>query len=768
MKKIFQYIRISLLWYGRQYKGRWYQRLAVVFSTFLCCFFIYLVAVAYNFFWLFGESPSMESLKNPVTNEPSYVYSADNDSIPIGKFFNENRSLASYKEISPFVEYALLSTEDERFYKHHGIDFKAIFAAMKDMVHGNARGASTITQQLVKNLYKMRTRHTDGVLCKVPGLKMLIIKTKEWITAVKIENMYTKEDILTLYLNTVDFGSNAFGIRTAAKTYFGKSCDPKDLNAEQAAVLVGLLKATTTYNPKVNPKRSMERRNVVLHNMLNHPELSAGLKPMTRKQCDSLCLLPIDLSRFSVEKAYGGKALYFREYIRQYVSDWCKENDYDMYSDGLKIYTTIDMRMQAYAEWAVQKGMKNIQQKFDNHWHGTAPWRDEHYQEVPNFIENIAKRTDYYKYLAKKYDDDQDSIWFYLNQPHTVKLFAYGKGGQKNGYVEKEISTLDSIRYMVSFMHTGMVVMEPQTSMVKVWVGDIDFEHWKYDKVTAMRQPGSTFKLFVYASAFENNDSITPDYRVTDSYVSLKMPDPANPGKTKLWQPHNADGICTYANMTLRSAFARSVNTIAVKMGLKTGIPNVINIAYKMGIHSKLDTVPSLSLGSCDVSLLELCNSYSTVMNTGKHRDPVVVTRILDRNGKEIYNYMKDGPKEEVAMKEKTAYYMQKLLWGGMREGGGTVSALWQYVRPVAEETEFGGKTGTSNNHSDAWFVGTTKNLVGAVWVGGEYRCIHFRTGELGQGSRTALPIFGYFMNKVLQDPLYEHYKGKYPENPYK
>lgn len=763
MKKVWQCIRIGILWYGRQYRGAWYQRLITALATAVCCFFLYLAAVASNFLWLFGESPSMESIKNPVTNEPSYVYSADNDSVPIGKFFNENRSPVSYRDISPYVIYALLSTEDERFYKHHGIDFKAVFAAVNDMMHGSARGASTITQQLVKNLYKMRTHHSDGILCKIPGLKLLIIKTKEWITAVKIENVYSKEDILTLYLNTVDFGSNAFGIRTAAKTYFGKSCEPRNLNAEQAAVLVGLLKATTTYNPKVNPKRSLERRNVVLHNMLSHPELSAGLPPLTKQQYDSLSSLPIDLSHFTVEKAYGGKALYFREYIRQYLADWCRENNYDLYSDGLKIYTTIDMRMQAYAEWAVQKGMKNVQQKFDNHWRGQVPWRDEHYREVPDFIEGIARRTDHYKYLAKKYGDNQDSISHYLNQPHTVRLFAYGKEGERNGYIEKQLSTLDSIRYMVSFMHAGMVVMEPQTSMVKAWVGDIDFDHWKYDKVTAMRQPGSTFKLFVYASAFENNDSITPEYRIPDSYVSLWVPDPNKPSGTTLWQPHNADGIFTHINMPLRTAFARSVNTIAVKLALKTGIPNIIDIAYKMGIHSPLDTVPSLSLGSCDVDLLQLCNSYSTVMNDGKHRDPIVITRILDRNGKEIYNYKKDGPREEVAMKYRTAYYMQQLLKDGMFDRNGTVAALWQYVRPATLHTEFGGKTGTSNNHSDAWFVGTTANLVGAVWVGGEYRCIHFRTGELGQGSRTALPIFGYFANRLLQDTRFSHYRGKYP-----
>lgn len=751
-------------WYASQYKGKWYQRIAIAVATTIVCFFLYLGAVDINFLWLFGKSPTMECIQNPITNEASYIYAANDEQHPIGKFFNENRSPVEYKDISPYVTYALLSTEDERFYLHHGIDYQAMLAAFKDMTTGNARGASTITQQLVKNLFKMRSQYSTGLLGNVPVLKLLIMKSKEWITAIKIENLYSKEDILTLYLNTVDFGCNSYGIRTAARTYFGKNCEPGNLTAEQAAILVGLLKATTTYNPKLNPTRCLERRNVVLHNMLSHPEFAKGVDEMTREQCDSLCLIPINTDIIKVETAYEGKALYFREYLKQYLSEWCKANDIDLYGDGLKIYTTLDTRMQQYAEWSVQKQMKILQKKFDDHWRGMVPWRDERHQEVPHFIEDIAKRTTHYKYLEKKFGGNADSITYYLNLPHIVRLFAYGKGDGRNGYVEKEMSTMDSIRYMVSFMHTGFIVMEPQTSMVKAWVGDIDFDHWKYDKVTAMRQPGSTFKLFVYASAFENNDTITPDYRIRDSYVSIAVPDAEHPGKTKLWTPHNANGFCTEENMSLRAAFAQSVNTVAVKLGQKTGIENVVRIAHKMGVKSKLDPVPSLALGSSDVTLLELCNAYSTVMNDGIQRDPILVTRIVDRNGKEIYNCEKDAPKAQRAMKYKTAYYMQRLLWGGMRESGGTSQALWQYIHPVAMDTEFGGKTGTSNNHSDAWYVGATQGLVGAAWVGGEYRCIHFRTGELGQGSRTALPIFGRFICKVLQDPAFAQYKGKYPD----
>lgn len=756
--KVCSCVRFAWHWYISQFKGTWYQRIISPIATFVVVFFLYLGAVDCNFLGLFGLSPTMECIENPVSSEASMLYSSD--SVLIGKFFSENRSPVKFEEISPYVINALISTEDERFYQHHGIDYQALFAAAKDMSKGNARGASTITQQLVKNLFKIRSQYSTGVLGKIPGLKILIMKSKEWITAIKIEQRYNKKDIITLYLNTVDFGSNSYGIRTAARTYF--NTEPKNLTAEQAATLVGLLKATTTYNPRINPKNSFARRNVVLGNMLSHDKMFTECN-MTKAMHDSLVKIPINISHYKVENAYDGKAQYFRLAVREYLRDWCKANDIDLYGDGLKIYTTLDTRMQAYAEWAANKKMKELQKSFDSHWKGMNPWRDRSHQEIPNFIENIAKTTGAYKYLSAKYDGNEDSIFYHLNQPHKVKLFAYGKDGV-NGMVEEEMSTMDSIRYMVRFLHCGFVVMEPQTSFIKAWVGDVDFKSWKYDKVTAMRQPGSTFKLFVYSSAFENNDSITPTTRYTDSYISLRVPDEKDTTKMVTWTPHNANGFCTGGNMPLKTAFAQSVNTIAVKLGQDTGIPNVVDIAHKMGVHSPLDPTPSLALGSSDVTLLELTNAYATVMNDGMQRDPVLVTKIVDREGNVIYDYEKEVKKAERAMKYKTAFYMQRLLWGGMREYDGTSQALWSYVHPVCNENEFGGKTGTSNNHSDAWYVGCTPNLVGGAWVGGEYRCIHFRTGELGQGSRTALPIFGYFINKLLQDPRFKHYGGKYPD----
>lgn len=745
--KVLHLLKVICHWYLNQYRGKWYQRIVTPIASFFVFFFLYLGAVDTNFLGLFGVSPTMEVIENPITNEASYIYSSD--SVLVGKFFNENRSPVRFEDISPYVIDALISTEDERFYLHHGIDYQGLFSAMKDIVRGNPRGASTITQQLVKNLFKIRSQYSTGLLGKVPGLSILVMKSKEWITAIKIENMYSKQDILTLYLNTVDFGSNAYGIKTAAKTYFKTT--PQNLTAEQAAVLIGLLKATTTYNPKVHPEKSLQRRNVVLNNMFNQGKL-------TRGELDSLMQIPI-LLNFNVEKTYEGEAQYFREAIKDYLADWCEENHIDLYSDGLTIYTTIDTRLQHYAEQAVQQQMRTLQGRFDQHWGQTPPWRDERGKEIPNFIEDLAKRSDYYKILAEKYDGDADSIDYYMNLPHRVKLFSYDA---PHHVVEATISTMDSIRYMVKFLHCGFVAMEPQTAYVRAWVGDVDFNSWKYDKVQAMRQPGSTFKLFVYASAFENNDSITPTTYYRDQLISLQVPDSKDPDRLVTWTPHNANGYCTGANYPLKSAFAQSINTIAVRLGQDTGIDNVVNIAHAMGIESKLDPTPSLPLGSSDVNLLELVGAYSTAMNDGKQRRPILVTQVIDRDGTVIYDCNRNEAPARQAIRYKTAFYLQRILYAGMHEPGGTTQALWSYLHHY--DTELGGKTGTSSNHSDAWFIGCAPGLVGGAWVGGEYRCIHFRTGALGQGSRTALPIFGYFIDRVLGDPQFKHYHGRYPE----
>lgn len=733
-----QWLKKSWLWYKSLYQGRaWYVKGGVGFASLIIAFIFYLIMVDVNFLWLFGKSPSLRAIMHPKTIQASELYSADG--VMIGKYFSENRTPVAYEEINPVFWKALIDTEDERFYHHFGIDFQGVFAAAKDfVVHHDARGASTITQQLVKNMFRVRTEYSTGLLGNIPGVKMLIMKSKEWITAVKIEMFFDKKDILTMYANTVDFGSNAYGIKTAAKTYFGTT--PKELTPEQAAILVGLLKATTYYNPRTNPDNSFKRRNVVLDNMRRH-------KDLTREAYDTLSKKPIQLD-YSVENNYDGQAQYFREAVAEELHDWCKDNDIDLYRDGLKIYTTIDTRMQKYAEQAAKRQMRIIQRNFNNHWSGQNPWQDERHQEIPNFIEDLAKKLPYYKYLSQRYDNNTDSINYYLNLPHPVKLFDYDEG-----IIEKNISTLDSIRYMEHFMHCGFVAMEPETGHVKAWVGDLDFRTWKYDKVKSMRQPGSTFKLFVYAEAM--NQGITPCDTREDSYFSMKVFD-SKKNEEVLWAPTNANGRFSGANVTLKQAFAMSINSIAVKLGQECGIPNIVKTAHDMGIKSKLDATPALALGSSDVNLLELVNAYCTPVNDGKTHNPVLVTRIVDRDGKEIYT----APEEEKqVLTYKSAFLLQQLLQGGMQ---GTSSALGRWTNQFARDTDFGGKTGTSNNHSDAWFVGVSPHLVVGAWVGGEYRCIHFRTGALGQGSKTALPICGDFLEQVLGDPAFKMYRAKF------
>lgn len=742
-------------WYKSLYRGKaWYTKTCVAFVSLIVLFFLYLGAVDINLFWLFGKSPGYFSgILDPQTSEASEIYSADGKLI--GKYFNENRTPVKYEEVNPDFFHALIDTEDERFYKHFGIDPIGIFGAVKDAItHHEGRGASTITQQLAKNMFRVRSQYSTGLLGHIPGLKILVVKSKEWIIATKLETVYSKKEILTMYANTVDFGSNAYGIKTGAQTYFNKT--PKALTTDECAILVGMLKATSYYNPKTNPENSMARRNTVLYNMVSHGDLS-------KAAYDTLQQKPIKLN-FKVEENYDGQALYFREAIADYLKDWCDENDIDLYSAGLKIYTTLDTRMQKYAEEAARKQMKIIQRNFDSHWsisrhsdnfmHGTEPWVDENGKEIPNFIQQVAERQPFYKALLARFPNSPDSVRYYYKEwKHPVKLFDYDKGT-----ITKEMTSEDSIKYMTSFMHCAMVAMEPQTGAVKAWVGDIDFKTWKYDKATSERQPGSTFKLFVYTEAM--NQGLTPCDKRRDEYISMQVYDKKKHEMTT-WTPGNANGSFSGDSMPLRTAFARSINSVAVRLGQEMGIKRIIETAQKMGIKSPLDDEPSLALGSSDVNLLEMVNAYSVIADGGKHHDPVLVTRIVDKDGNEVYV----GPtSDEQVIPYKSAFLMQEMLKGGTHDGGGTSVSLSaaEYAGNSFRNTDWGGKTGTSNNHSDAWFMGVSPKLVVGAWVGGEYRSIHFRTGALGQGAKTALPICGFFIHAVMADPEFQKYHGKW------
>lgn len=733
------------------YSGPWYKKMVAWIATSLLIVLLSFVAVDVNFCFLFGRSPGFSDIKEPVVGEASEVYSCDG--VLMGRFFNENRTPVTYEELSPILVRTLIDTEDERFYLHHGIDVVGLLSAAKDMMRGRARGASTITQQLAKNLFRVRTQYSTGLLGYLPGIKILVMKAKECIVALKLEYLFSKEEILTMYLNTVDFGSNAYGIKTAARTYFGTT--PDALNYEQAATLVGLLKATSHYNPRLNPRNSLQRRNTVLRLVYDHHHIIFDGREASPVQFDSLLALPITLKAHVSESYQDGMAPYFREALKNHIDGLCTDgyvpgydaiHKLDLDAGGLRIHTSIDSRMQAYAEAAVKKQMQTVQQRFDQHWGRANPWQNARHREIPDFAEDIARRSPYGKYLDAKFHGNADSIAFYLGQPHRVRLFSY------DGPIVQEMSTIDSVRYMLRFMHTGFVAIEPDTRFVRAWVGDIDFRSWQVDNVCAVHQPGSTFKLFVYTEAM--NQGLNPIDHRPDSYIAFA--DTVD-GKPKIWAPHNANGMFSDEEVSLKSAFAMSINTVAVRVGMECGIHNIAETAYAMGIKTKLQETRSLTLGSSEVNLLELVNSYCTVVNDGRYNMPLLVERIEDSDGNLIYRAHK---REKKAIPYRSAYLMQRMLVGGL---SGTSGGLWHYIRPFYADTEFGGKTGTSNNHADAWFVGVTPRLVGGTWVGGEYPSIHFRTGQLGQGSKTALPIFGEFIQRVLSDERFSKYRVKFP-----
>ncbi len=731
------------VWYKGLYRGRpWWAKTLAALGTFIVLFLLYLVAVDINLLWLFGKSPSTYSIMHPRNPEASYLYSADGKTI--GKYYDENRTPVPYDSINPQFFKVLIDTEDERFYYHHGIDFGGLGAALKDMVlHGRPRGASTITQQLVKNMFRTRSDYSTGLLGYIPGVKMLIMKSKEWIIATKLELFYSKKEILEMYANTVDFGSNAYGIKPAANTYFKTT--PRQLKLEESAVLVGLLKATSTYNPRINPKNSLRRRNQVLKNMLERDDL-------TKAQYDSVSSLPIDL-KYTLEVNYSGVAPYFREAVAREIESIADARGMklDLERDGLKIYTTLDSKMQEYAEQAVTEKMKVVQQNFRNHWGDRDCWLDENNQIIANFVEDKARNTPIYHELLARYPNDLDSVNYYMNQPHMVHLFDY-----ENDSLYMEMSSMDSVRYMLHFMHCGFIAMEPQNGHVKAWVGDVDFDTWKYDKVRAKHQPGSTFKLFVYAMAMERG--LVPCDRRLDEFIdTLVYNDETN--ELEHWRPTNANGTFSGADMTLRSAFAQSINSVTVRVAREVGFPEIAQLARDMGIKSPMEAKPALSLGASDVDLMELVNSYCTVVNDGMRSDPVLVTRIVDRDGNEIY---KAPEHQERALTYRSAWLMQQMLMACRTDAGGTAMALNGYITRPLYDVDLGGKTGTSNRHADAWFVAVSPGLVCGSWVGGEYRQIHFRWGALGQGSRTALPICGRFLQLVLSDPQFQRYHQRF------
>ncbi|ATP56658.1 transglycosylase [Pedobacter ginsengisoli] len=707
-------------------------------SIVLFCIIIFFCALQLNFLWLFGYSPSNKDIKAPTLRVGSELYTADGKLI--GRYYKENRTPVNFNEIAPSVINALVATEDVRFYSHMGIDFRSLLSSGISTATGDKRGASTITQQLAKNLYRTRYNKSQGLLSHIPLLRTIIPKLKEWLTAVKLESNYSKNDIITMYLNTVSFGNNAYGIKTAARVYFDKQAN--ELDIPESALLIGMLKGTSLYNPIKNPERALERRNVALAQMNKYNYINTA-------QLDSFKNKPIKLKEGRVDEGSDGDS-YLRTAVDKYLEKWCEENGYDLYEDGLKIYTTIDSKLQKYAEEAVSEQMKTIQKRFYNVWGNEDPWEDSEKKKV-DYPERAKKNLPIYALLQKKFSNSPDSIEAYFNKKKKMKIFTW-KGDRDTLF-----STMDSIRYYGKIMNTGMMTMDPFNGKIKVWVGGIDHKFFKYDHVNqAKRQAGSTFKPFAYLAALESG--MSPCDKFTDKPVRISYQEN---GKTEYWEPRNADWSNSYREMSLRWAMAKSVNTITAQVTEKVGAENVVKWAHECGIDSHLASVPSVSLGPNDVTVYEMVKAYSTFLNGGIRTEPILVEKVTDQDDNIIEEFK---PKTKRTLTEEIAWLMLYMLRGGMEEPGGTSQALWEWDL-WKNNNQIGGKTGTSSDYVDAWYMGVTKDLVTGVWVGCDERTAHFKNGETGEGSRTALPIFAKFMEKVYKDPSTGYTMGPFPKS---
>jgi penicillin-binding protein 1A len=669
----------------------------------------------------------------------SEVYYADGKLI--GRYSKENRTPVDFESISPNLIHALIATEDVRFYEHNGVDFYSFFTSMLSTATGDKRGGSTITQQLAKNLFATRKRKSQGLVSHIPVIRTIVSKVKEWFTAFQIERNYSKNEILTLYFNTVSFGNNTFGIKAASLKYFNKV--PNKISTPQAAMLIGMLKATSTYNPIKYPERSQERRNVVLGQMEKY-------KYIKKEEYEADIKSPLNLDLSYIENEWQGDS-YIRRAVEKWLDKWCKDNGYNLYEDGLKIYTTIDSRLQQYAEEAVAEKMKMLQKRFYNLWGNKTPWRDLDGNIIPDFVLKAEERLPIYKMLDHKYHGDTTLIQQYFGKKKHMTIFSW------NGDRDTMFSSADSIKYYSKILNTGMMTIEPSSGKIKVWVGGIDHRYFNYDHVNqAKRQAGSTFKPFAYATALDNG--FTPCDKFTDQPVSIKFMDN---GKPDVWEPQNADFHFSYQEMSLRWAMGKSVNSITAQLTEKVGWDKIVNYAHKCGIESPLKSVPSVSLGTNDVSVYEMVRAYSTFLNKGYRIDPLLVTKITDQSDNTLAEFTL---KTEKVLSEETAWLMLYMFRGGMEEPGGTSQALWEYPGLWKKDNQIGGKTGTSSKYVDGWYMGITKDLVTGVWVGADDRNVHFTNSETGEGSHTALPIFARFMEKVYADPKSGYTYGLFPK----
>ncbi len=712
----------------------------ILFTTgILAVVFIFLAA---SWGW-FGELPTFERLENPQTNLATEIISSDGETL--GKYYlDDNRTPIPFDELPKNLVDALVATEDARYFEHSGVDARGTIRAFAYL--GSKGGASTISQQLAKQLF-------TGTAAR--GWERYTQKIKEWVIATRLERQYTKEEIIAMYFNIYDFGNNADGIRSAAKIYFSK--EPKELNVAESAMLVGMFKNSSLYNPlpKRNPVGTKNRRDVVLAQMAKYEYIDEKLK-------DSLQKTPLAL-RYSPESHSDGLATYFRMHLQKFLNDWISKNPkpalkgerdkWNIYLDGLKVYTTIDSRMQKNAEDAVKEHMKRLQAEFFNQntpdRNKTAPFLDISSDEINGILERAMKVSDRWR-IMKSNGKSEKEIRTSFKKPTPMVVFDWNSVGNEKDTL---MTPLDSIRYYKSFLRTAMMSMEPQTGHVKAWVGGLNYKHFQYDNVIqGARQAGSTFKPFVYAAAIDQLRLSPCDQFPDDEYCI----EPGKHGNIDAWCPKNSDGKFSLKNMSLKQALAGSVNSVTAQLMDKVGPRTVVNMAKNMGISAEIPEVPSIALGTPDVNVYEMVGAFGTFANEGVYVKPVLVTRIEDKNGTVLYEYV---PETKDVLSKDVAFAMVDLLRGVVEGGsGGRLRGSYNKNNYLYKEIITGypynlnnpiaGKTGTTQNNSDGWFMGMVPNLVTGVWVGGEERATHFKSITYGQGASMALPIWGLYMTK--------------------
>lgn len=690
-----------------------------IISAFFCFIIILFLLISMG---KLGYMPTFEELENPKSNLAAEVYTADN--VLLGKFYIENRTNVHYRDLDTNLVNALIATEDIRFYNHSGIDIKAFLRAVSGIITGNSKGGgSTISQQLSKLLFHERPKSS---LARVKQ------KLNEWVISVKLEKRYSKEEIIAMYLNKFDFVNNAVGIKSASKIYFDAS--PDSLLIEQSAMLIGMAKNPALFNPLRRPDTTLYRRNIVLRQMLKYGYI-------TQDVYDSVKQIPIDMSNFGKQDHITGLATYFREYLRGELKNWCNSHfksdgtPYNLYKDGLRIYTTINSKMQEYAEEAVYEHIgKDLQPAFFKHWKGytNAPFFFEKNvkKETGKLMKQAMRRSERYKALRRAKVPD-DSIRLIFNTPTEMRIFSW------NGEIDTIMTPMDSIKYYKFFLQSGLMSVEPHTGYVRAYVGGINYKHFKYDHVKmGARQVGSTFKPFLYTLAMQEGESPCSKIPNIQPIIELDNGD--------IWEPRNSNTKKLGEEITLKYALATSNNWISGHLIKRFSPQAVIKIANKMGVKSYIDPVYSIALGSADLSLYEMVGAMNTFVNKGVYIEPIFITRIEDKNGNVIETFV---PEQQEAMSEQTAYLMLELMKGVVQYGTGIRLRLtYNFENPIA------GKTGTTNNQSDGWFMGIIPELTTGIWVGCEDRAAHFRTITLGQGANMALPIWALYMQKIYAD----------------